>query len=751
MSNDDDNSAEGDSSPGNEPRRMTMMGMGFTPPPLDAAAAPRDDGEDSDGFVDEATAIGAAVIDDEDDIAVRDAVDRAWEDFFPDGPQDHAAGLAEETLPTLDEIEHEAQLARDGADEGSEDPLWDDDLDLDQMSLAEDSLPDSIREPTPTLEDPDELPPTTPNYVGDNQPVADFEATQTEILDSPFQTDPMVAKLVALDGPAEGQEFFAAQLRNTVGRGTQNGIMVPDVAMSRQHFEIVRNPDDSYALVDLQSINGTMLNGTKVREADLFHGDRVEAGTSRFQFVLTGNVAAPPRNRRLIPAATATMGGQLAAPASAAAPSSAAPETMNRIFLGVAIGAVLVSLILFGVVAFLMTREPPTTTQTSSPEAATIYLIGVDAVKAREWDRAQQQFERARAIDPTLQGVDSQLGRIERERKAAAAVAAARDFVDAGEHEEGIEALEEVGQDSVYFDEAQDLTRVARKAAILALYEEAQAAVAADDVDRARELTATLLERVPTHRGALALSERLAIPAEGADAGAEQAVAAAPTGRRPQNDDDWGIELVGSSNAKVSNPSGVAKPNARVPNLTEGFMLYRTRKLDEAEAFFVEAAKDPGPAAASTAKIAAAVKDFRANYAAGVAASESRDWSRAAKALIAAKRADSIVGDYFDADLRKKLATAHAELGAVKLAAGEPVAARKLLQKASGYGESSSVTALERELDKEARSLYVRAQALKKSDPAQAGKLCRQIKAIVPATSEIHQNAAALLKSLPSR
>src|SRR5690606_22217230 len=105
-----------------------------------------------------------------------------------------------------------------------------------------------------------------------------------------------------LQGPATGQEFLVNRMRNTVGRGTTNTIVVPDLAMSRQHFEIVKTLDETFVLRDLQSVNGTFLNGTRIQEADLLHGDRIEAGKTVLQFIIAGATVQPSRARRLIPA-----------------------------------------------------------------------------------------------------------------------------------------------------------------------------------------------------------------------------------------------------------------------------------------------------------------------------------------------------------------------------------------------------------------------------------------------------------------
>jgi pSer/pThr/pTyr-binding forkhead associated (FHA) protein len=49
----------------------------------------------------------------------------------------------------------------------------------------------------------------------------------------------------------------------------------------------VRPTDGGYALVDLGSTNGTMVNGRKVREHELEDGDRITIGRTTIDFRTT--------------------------------------------------------------------------------------------------------------------------------------------------------------------------------------------------------------------------------------------------------------------------------------------------------------------------------------------------------------------------------------------------------------------------------------------------------------------------------
>jgi len=69
----------------------------------------------------------------------------------------------------------------------------------------------------------------------------------------------------------------------TVGRLATSGIQLTDSNASREHAAFVRQ-GDGWAIEDLDSTNGTMLNGSPVTRADLADGDVVEIGVTRLTY-----------------------------------------------------------------------------------------------------------------------------------------------------------------------------------------------------------------------------------------------------------------------------------------------------------------------------------------------------------------------------------------------------------------------------------------------------------------------------------
>jgi len=88
-----------------------------------------------------------------------------------------------------------------------------------------------------------------------------------------------VAKLYIERGPLRGKELYLEEGKTYVlGRSNTCSLAVPDTLISREHFS-VQVAGGRYFLRDLQSSNGTFVNGELVRKTrELKLGDQVEAG-----------------------------------------------------------------------------------------------------------------------------------------------------------------------------------------------------------------------------------------------------------------------------------------------------------------------------------------------------------------------------------------------------------------------------------------------------------------------------------------
>jgi pSer/pThr/pTyr-binding forkhead associated (FHA) protein len=93
--------------------------------------------------------------------------------------------------------------------------------------------------------------------------------------------------LVILTGDFSGTEHPLAKDETLIGRNPTTDITLLDEGISREHALILRDESaSSFTIEDLQSTNGTKVNGKRVRSAVLAHGDSIEVGHTRFRFDL---------------------------------------------------------------------------------------------------------------------------------------------------------------------------------------------------------------------------------------------------------------------------------------------------------------------------------------------------------------------------------------------------------------------------------------------------------------------------------
>lgn len=64
----------------------------------------------------------------------------------------------------------------------------------------------------------------------------------------------------------------------SIGRLPENTIPISNMGVSRRHVKIEEDTDKSYVLTDLNSLNGTFVNGKKVKKVTLAHGDKICIG-----------------------------------------------------------------------------------------------------------------------------------------------------------------------------------------------------------------------------------------------------------------------------------------------------------------------------------------------------------------------------------------------------------------------------------------------------------------------------------------
>ena len=198
-------------------------------------------------------------------------------------------------------------------------------------------------------------------------------------------------RIVGADGAEKVVELREGKIQ--IGRGRDNDVVLADQekGVSRTHAEL-RFENGRYIIVDLQSQNGTWINGRRVERAEVPPGAEITIGDYR----LTIRKESPPS------AMSATAGATIARPARdlgdlqirehvqppayhapppRMAPARSAPQVPPQRNKAVAVLVVAAAVVLFGMVAWVFTPggampaqvvEPaPTEPRSQEPSAAT--------------------------------------------------------------------------------------------------------------------------------------------------------------------------------------------------------------------------------------------------------------------------------------------------------------------------------------------------------------------------------------------
>ena len=93
------------------------------------------------------------------------------------------------------------------------------------------------------------------------------------------------ARLTIKNGGFEGMVYEVTAEETLIGRNPTTDITLLDEGISREHAIVIYDAEaDQYSVEDLQSTNGTKVNGKRVRSADLNDGDALQIGHTLFAF-----------------------------------------------------------------------------------------------------------------------------------------------------------------------------------------------------------------------------------------------------------------------------------------------------------------------------------------------------------------------------------------------------------------------------------------------------------------------------------
>lgn len=103
--------------------------------------------------------------------------------------------------------------------------------------------------------------------------------------------------LIGVGGEVEGRHYHVGERIVTIGRKPANFIQITDRDSSRTHCNLRPSPN-GLRLSDLNSQNGTFVNGMPARDQEIVDGDEIRIGKARFLFSREANFATDDVQRQ---------------------------------------------------------------------------------------------------------------------------------------------------------------------------------------------------------------------------------------------------------------------------------------------------------------------------------------------------------------------------------------------------------------------------------------------------------------------
>ena len=145
----------------------------------------------------------------------------------------------------------------------------------------------------------------------------------------------MPKMIVSIDGVVI-KEVQLTKDRTTLGRRPYNDIVIDNLAVSGEHA-VMQMSGTEVALEDLNSTNGTYVNGKAIKKQALQNGDTVEIGKYKIKFVHEGALDQHEKTM-VISAGAAAAKTSAAAPVAAASAAALTAGASIRVVSGAAAG-----------------------------------------------------------------------------------------------------------------------------------------------------------------------------------------------------------------------------------------------------------------------------------------------------------------------------------------------------------------------------------------------------------------------------
>ena len=476
----------------------------------------------------------------------------------------------------------------------------------------------------------DELMPSEPSVILNlrSEDHDEMEAAKTGIFEPPDTSGSLPrGRLYVESGGLIGKTWYLNRPRTMLGRGTENEIVLLDIQVSRHHCRLDRH-QGGFRLIDLESGNGTMVNGRRITRCEIYDGDRIEIGG----LVLVYSTVGLPRQRDSQPSrVTDPSIGVVVTPTR----SERFPALWLAMWFVATFAAVVGALLL---TRYIMRGEaPPSAAVTIQQDAKTWKIRAEEAISAREWGLARQNLEVAQSLAPELMPYAELMAKVDAEVKAERDLKQAQAQLQMGDVSSAVEIARGIASGSVYRAEAEALIQEAGKKALKPSEVEA-------DKDRAPA------EAPSKERTALGTNQP----------GHERQVAPPP---------------------KESGDSLIKK------DMLSGLRHYKRGRFADAVVAYERGARRKGSKKlrARSRGRARAAERFAKSWPVGVAAMDERKYTTAVTALAKALKDDRKLGGHYGGQIRSKLAKACHFLSVKALSKKKLDEAGKWVERGLGY------------------------------------------------------------------
>ena len=259
------------------------------------------------------------------------------------------------------------------------------------------------------------------------------------------------AKLVVVSSNFARQEFVLDKAQVVIGRTDDNDIVVNHRSISRHHAKIERQ-GGHYHVIDLQSANGVRVNGEEYGKVELRRGDHIDLGHVRLRFVAPGEDFVFDRDAKVV-----DVGGT-------------EKKKGGSLIAIIAVAAIL--LIGGGIAAMKLIGGDKPGGGGDKPSGDTeVQLLKLNAdvdvaMKALDWETAIEKAEKGLGIKSDYEPLRDKKQKATAEKKNKSKF---DDFSKASkdnDYDRAVTSYQDLSDDSVYRDKAQETYAVVRRAYI---------------------------------------------------------------------------------------------------------------------------------------------------------------------------------------------------------------------------------------------------------------------------------------------